>query len=122
MNTGSTCRPNASPLSIHLASSRTFMRNLLHRCTPKAALFLGVLLAATQVASAQAVVTGQRSAELVPFAMTTLITPDYGQAHNIGYTVGVDYTRFIRSIVQPSLEFRYTHANGSQVNERSYGG
>jgi hypothetical protein len=98
------------------------MRNLLRRSTPKAALVLGVLFAATQVASAQAVVTGQRSAELAPFAMTTLITPDYGQAHNIGYTVGVDYTRFLRSIVQPSIEFRYTHANGSQVNESSYGG
>ena len=36
--------------------------------------------------------------------------------------VGVDYTRFIRSIVQPSLEVRVTGANGTVVNEHTYTG
>ncbi len=95
------------------------MQNLLHRST----LILGVLLAATQVATAQAIVSAQRGAEIAPFAQVTLISPDYGQSRNLGYTVGLDYTRFIRSsIVQPSIEFRYTSANGITVNERSYAG
>lgn len=95
------------------------MRNLLHRST----LIFGVLLAATQVAAAQAIVSAQRGAEIAPFAQATLIGPDYGQTHNLGYTVGLDYTRFIRSsIVQPSIEFRYTSAKGITVNERSYAG
>jgi opacity protein-like surface antigen len=45
-----------------------------------------------------------------------------GYNENLGYTVGVDYTRFIRSIVQPSLEFRMTRANGDTVDERSFTG
>jgi hypothetical protein len=98
------------------------MRTLLHRATTNTALLLGLLLASNHAASAQAVVTAQRGAELAPFAMTTLVSPDYGQPHNIGYIVGADYTRLLRSIVQPAIEFRYTHANGSQVDESSYGG
>jgi hypothetical protein len=95
------------------------MRNLLHRST----IILAVLLAATQVATAQAIVSAQRGSEIAPFAQATLISPDYGQSHNLGYTVGLDYTKFIRSsIVQPSIEFRYTSAKGITVNERSYAG
>jgi hypothetical protein len=67
-------------------------------------------------------VTAQRGAEIAPFAQTTLIQPDWGSTNNLGYTVGLDYTRFIRSIVQPSLELRMTAANGSTVGEHSYTG
>jgi hypothetical protein len=81
---------------------------------------LGILLAGTQFAPAQALNTANRRAEIVPFAQTTLVTPDWGSTKNLGYTVGVDYTRFIRSIVQPSLEFRMTRANGTTVDERTY--
>jgi hypothetical protein len=87
-----------------------------------ATLFLGALLVTAQSTLAQAAVSAQRGAEFTPFTMTTLLAPDWGPTNNLGYTVGMDYTRFIRSIVQPSLEFRFTKANGTTVNERSYAG
>jgi Outer membrane protein beta-barrel domain len=98
------------------------MRNLVYRFLPKAALLLAAFAATSHTSFAQAVATGERGAEITPFVLSTVVSPDYGQAHNLGYTVGVDYTRFIRSIVQPSIEFRYIHASGSQVNETSFGG
>ena len=94
------------------------MRNLLHRSI----VILGVLLAATHIASAQAIVSAERGAEISAFGQATYITPDWGQKNNLGYTLGADYTRFIRSIVQPSIEFRITRANGLDVDERSYAG
>lgn len=98
------------------------MRILLHRTTLKSALLLWAIFAATTAAKAQALVPAQRGAEIAPFAQTTLVHPDWGQTNNLGYTVGIDYTRFIRSIVQPSLEVRMTSANGTSVNERTYAG
>jgi opacity protein-like surface antigen len=98
------------------------MRNLLQTRTRKAASFLGILLATTGIASAQALITAGRGAEIAPFAQTTIVSPDWGQTRNIGYTLGVDYTRFIRSIVQPSIEIRMTSASGITVNERTYTG
>jgi opacity protein-like surface antigen len=96
------------------------MRNLLSNWTTKSALFLGISLAATGIASAQATVVGERGAELAPFITTTYLSPDWGQKNNLGFTAGVDYTRFIRSIVQPSLEFRMTSADGLNVGEKTY--
>jgi opacity protein-like surface antigen len=99
------------------------MRNPLHHSAWKSALLLGILLSATRVVSAQALLTAQRSTEITPFAQLALVSPDWGPTNNLGYTVGIDYTHFIRSsFVQPSLEFRYTRANGVTVNERSYAG
>jgi hypothetical protein len=96
------------------------MRNLLHCSTLKAAILLGILLATTRVAPAQALITAQRGAEIAPFVQTTVLSPDWGPSYNFGYTVGVDYTRFIRSIVQPSLEVRMVSANGNTASEHSY--
>ena len=98
------------------------MRNIVHSSIAKSALFLAILLASAQTASAQALITAGRGSEIAPFAQTTLINPDWGQTNNIGYTVGIDYTRYIRSIVQPSIEVRITSANGKVVNERTYSG
>lgn len=99
------------------------MRKLQHRSIWKSAVLLVVLLAVTRAASAQALLTAQRSTEITPFAQATLLNPDWGPTTNFGYTFGLDYTHFIRSpFVQPSLEFRYTRANGTTVNERSYSG
>jgi len=98
------------------------MRNLLQNWTSKSALCLGISLAATAAASAQAMSVAQRGAEIAPFAQTTLLQPDWGPTANLGYTAGLDYTRFIRSIVQPSLELRVTSANGSTVSEHTYSG
>jgi hypothetical protein len=98
------------------------MRNLLHRSPIQSAILLGFFLATPRFASAQAMVTAQRGAEIAPFVQTTVLSPDWGPTYNFGYTVGVDYTRFIRSIVQPSLEFRMVSANGNTANELSYVG
>jgi hypothetical protein len=98
------------------------MRNPLSLHIRKSALLLGILLATTSIASAQALITAGRGAELAPFAEATLVRPDWGPGNNFGYMVGVDYTRFIRSIVQPSLEVRVTGANGTVVNEHTYTG
>jgi opacity protein-like surface antigen len=67
-------------------------------------------------------VSAQRGAEIAPFAQTTLLSPDWGPTNNLGYVVGLDYTRFTRLFVQPSLEVRMTAANGDTVGERSYTG
>ncbi|HKO19182.1 MAG TPA: outer membrane beta-barrel protein [Acidobacteriaceae bacterium] len=84
-------------------------------------LFAITLLAGTSMAArAQAIPTVQRGAEFAPFVQTTIVNPDWAQTRNIGFTAGFDYTRFIPSIVQPSLEFRATRATGHTVNESTY--
>jgi len=98
------------------------MRNLLNHWTSKSALIVGVLAAASAVAPAQAIVAAQRGAEIAPFVSTTMLSPDWGGKNDYGYTLGVDYTRFIRSIVQPSIEARFTSATGPVVNEHSFTG
>jgi hypothetical protein len=114
------------PLQVANAPTDSFPRcllsNLLHRPILKAALVLGTLLATARFAPAQALEAGQRGAEIAPFAQYTIVTPDWGETHDLGYTVGVDYTRFIRSILQPSLELRMTSANGATVDEKTYSG
>lgn len=99
------------------------MRNRAHKFIGKSAALLGIMLATAPVLTAQALVAGERGVEIAPFAQYALLNPDWGQTNNFGYTAGLDYTRFIRSsFIQPSLEFRYTRANGQTVNERSYTG
>jgi len=94
--------------------------NLPHGSIRNALFLIGTLTAAARIAPAQALVTAQRGAEIAPFAQATLLSPDWGPTSNFGYTVGVDYSRFIRSIVQPSIELRMTNAGGSTVGEKTY--
>jgi Outer membrane protein beta-barrel domain len=96
--------------------------NLFHSSIRKTAIILGVLIATSRIAPAQAIESAQRGAEIAPFAQYTLLSPDWGPTNDVGYTFGVDYTHFIRSIVQPSLEIRMTSASGITVNEHSYTG
>lgn len=98
------------------------MPHLSQSLTLKCALLLGICSLASSAAAGQALITAGRGGEFTPFAQTTLVDPDWGGNHNLGYTVGLDYTRFFRSLVQPSLEARMTSANGTVVNERSYVG
>ena len=95
------------------------MQKLQNHWTMKYAILLGVSLSAAGLAGAQAFNTARRDAEITPFFEGAMLRPDYGQPNNTGYTVGADYTRFIRSIVQPSLEFRMSSAGGQVVGERS---
>lgn len=97
------------------------MRNPLSLHIRKSALLFAALLATPGIASAQALITAGRGAEVAPFAQVTYINTDWGPS-SYGYTAGIDYTRFIRSIVQPSIEFRMTSVNASAVNERTYSG
>jgi hypothetical protein len=102
------------------------MPNPLNHWTAKSAQYLAislaVALAAPGTASAQATVAAQRGAAITPFVQTTLVRPDWGQTDNIGFSAGVDYTRFFHSIIQPSLELRMTDAGGLNVAERSFTG
>lgn len=98
------------------------MRNVLQHWFTKSAFSLGIALAGTAVASAQATLAAQRGAELAPFVQTTMVSPDWGPTYNLGFTAGLDYTRYIHSIVQPSLEVRFNDAPGSTVSEHSFVG
>jgi hypothetical protein len=88
----------------------------------KSAFFLSALLTIPAVAPAQAIVSAQRGAEIAPFAQTSLLSPDWGTQRNTGFTAGVDYTRLLQTLIQPSLELRYTSANGQNVGEHSFSG
>ena len=92
------------------------MKNVTLRCS----LFLGLSLALAPAARAQALIVAGRSTAVTPFGEMSVVSPDWGQTHNLGYTVGVDYTHFIHLPVQPSFEARATTANGTTVNERTY--
>jgi hypothetical protein len=91
----------------------------LYRRAVTSALVLGSALVVTVHGNAQALPSVDRGAELSTFVLATSINPDYGQTRNLGYSVGFDYTRFLPGLVQPSLELRYTHANGRTVNEQA---
>jgi hypothetical protein len=87
-------------------------------------LFLLVLLlvpGGTASLNAQAIPIRERRAELSTFVTYTRVTPDYGQYDNGGVSFGVDYSRYMR-FVTPAVEFRIKIANGSVVDERTYGG
>ncbi len=98
------------------------MQNLFRGPTLKNLVLFGTLLAATRLAPAQALATADRGAQLAPFVQTSLVYPDWGPTTDLGLTAGVDYTRFIRSIVQPSLEIRFNNVTGQVVNEHSFTG
>jgi hypothetical protein len=91
------------------------MRNLL-----RLSLLLLGILCTTAAAHAQAIVTADRTHAVTPFAQWTLVSPDWGPSKIPGYTIGVDYTRFIHLPVQPSFEVRTSAANGKTVNEHTY--
>ena len=86
----------------------------------RCSLLLAGFAITSSAAHGQAKITAGRGNAFTPFAQMTLVGPDWGPTENLGYTFGLDYTHFIRSRVQPSLEARATAANGSTVNEHSY--
>lgn len=69
---------------------------------------------------AQALPTATRSADISVFAGFLTDTPDYGPYRNNGVSAGVDYTRYIRLPIEPSIELRTNIADGKTVNERTY--
>ena len=96
------------------------MSSSVYRRVLAVTLLLTVTGIATGRANAQAIPTVERGSEFAPFGMATSLNPDWGQTNNRGFTAGFDYTHFIPAIVQPSAEFRMTHANGRTVNQSTY--
>jgi hypothetical protein len=83
---------------------------------------LVALLATTTVLHAQANPAAQKTGDLSVFVLYTRLTPDYGPTNNNGFTLGLDYTRYTRWWVKPSIELRGKIANGATVDEKSFGG
>ncbi len=73
-----------------------------------------------QKACAQASTTASKAAAVSVFAGFTVSDPAYGPNRNTGVSLGVNYTRYLRFPVQPSVEVRANFSNGSYANERSY--
>jgi hypothetical protein len=71
---------------------------------------------------AQAIPAARKTGDLSVFALYNRLTPDYGPTNNNGIAFGVDYTRYTRWWVKPSIEFRGKIAHGSTVDESAFGG
>ncbi|MDP9039904.1 MAG: hypothetical protein M3O02_11630 [Acidobacteriota bacterium] len=91
----------------------------MNRLTANAAAVVGLCLAATGIASAQADATATRAAEVNAFGSLLIQNPDYGQKYNFGYSGGVDYNRTSPGRMAPGLELRMMGASGNTVSERS---
>lgn len=85
--------------------------------------FAATLLGCVAVrASAQASYTASRHEGHVSiFGEGSRLSTDYGPKKDYGYTFGADYTRHYR-LLNPSLEFRVSHADGDNVGQTSYMG
>ena len=79
-----------------------------------------VLLASSASAHAQAAQTASKSADLSVFGGFEAAHPDYGPYNSYGGTFGVDFTRYLRFPVEPSLEFRANFHSNVAVKEHSY--
>lgn len=71
-------------------------------------------------AGAQAVPIKQKKADLSTFFGYTKVTPDYGPLIN-GVVFGGFYTRYLHWFA-PAVEFRAKIANGTGVDQKTYGG
>ncbi len=91
--------------------------------SPKRLSFLPLLCAALTLSTqstAQARSTASRDADISVFAGVQIANPAYGSNHDSGAAFGLDYTRFLRIPVQPSLELRANLNSNSFVGEHSY--
>lgn len=114
---GRTCPP---PAQYFFRTVGTQMFTFAYRRALALTLVLAGAAVATSRGNAQAMPTVERGSEFVPFGLATSVNPDWGQTNNLGFAAGFDYTHLIPSIVQPSLEFRVTHASGRTVNQSTY--
>jgi hypothetical protein len=71
-------------------------------------------------ATAQAVRTASKSADINVFAGWEDAHPDYGPYNSYGGMFGASYTRYIHLPVEPSLEFRANFHSNIAVSEHSY--
>ena len=81
-----------------------------------------LFLPASRYLKGQALPTAARKAEFSAFATYSRVTTDYGYPNN-GATVGLQYLRFVRWYVTPSIEFRVKATfDGRTVDEHTWGG
>jgi hypothetical protein len=87
-----------------------------------AALCLGLAIANTGTAAAQALATASRSFAMAPFAQGTYMTqPGYSQPANLGFAAGLDIAPPISfGALRPSVELRVTADSGSAAREYTY--
>ncbi len=102
---------------VNLRMSRSLARLSLQIA---AALCTAVLLANASSASAQAVRTASKSADISVFGGFQSAQPDYGPYTSYGGVFGADFTRYIHFPVEPSLEFRANFNSNIAVTEHSY--
>lgn len=107
-------------LTIALFRQSHFYRTTLN--FPIWTLIAFLVLAIPKPLLAQANPTAVKKADLSAFGLYSRLTPDYGAQKNNGVTFGIDYTRYTRWWVSPSVEFRVKIANGTTVDEKSWGG
>ena len=86
------------------------------------ALGLGVCVAGSRPASAQANLVADRRSEIAFFGQAGYEQPGYGQSANFGYGLGGDFTPYRFRLIQPAIEIRVTGDNGSAANEHTYAG
>lgn len=81
-----------------------------------------VLTAATlpSRAHAQATSTASKSMDISLFGGYTNQNSDYGKYRDDGFVFGANITRYSHFIVKPSIETRFSFANGPTVNEHAY--
>ena len=111
----------AAHKATHLGSRRKSSMRL------NATLFATVILtlAGSAVgARAQAKPGASRSAEISAYGGFSYEKPDFGAANqnNTGGMIGVNYTRFINFMLQPSLELRANYGTGDIITEKSVTG
>jgi opacity protein-like surface antigen len=86
-------------------------------------LFVFTILIFTSQGFAQSLPAASKSADISIFGAFTYGSPDYGDAHDFGGTVGANFTRYFRWKVAPSFEIRANRVNGTVMDQESaFGG
>ncbi|WP_160115271.1 outer membrane beta-barrel protein [Bryocella elongata] len=98
-------------------------RHILWRmrvCAIMAFAAIAAVLVCSPTAQAQATATASKKLDISAFAGYSYLKPDYGPAHDNGFTFGANITRAFHFPVKPSLEARVSLNHGSTVNEKTY--
>ena len=82
------------------------------------AVFFAIL--SSRQLSAQARTSASKTQDIDLFAGVELANPEYGPNNNAGAAFGVDFTRYFRLPIQPSLELRANFNGGTYASEHSY--
>ena len=80
------------------------------------------IFSALQLLPGQAVPTASKTSELSFYGAYAHVWPDYGTEQDNGAIFGVEYTRFLRCFLTPSLVLRGKVVAGPVADQRSWGG